>query len=246
MVIAFLLLWSSFLADEPPSRLAAGDDAFVRMEYSSAVEFYTAALDQSPNDPDILWRLARVHVCRGEILEGEQRTAECKQAEAFALRCIEQDSTKSEGHCWRAAALGYIALDAGKKEQVRLSHELVREVNETLALNPNDDAAYSIIGSFYRALGNVSWFQRQIAALFLGRVPDGGYEEAEAALKKAIALAPDVMRHQYELGVLYIDMGRQDEARKILERAATLPIRVAIDQPRLKKIRELLEELSER
>lgn len=245
MVIALALLWSSLLADEPPSRLAAGDDAFVRMDYSSAVEFYTAALDQQPDDPDILWRLARVHVCKGEVLEGEQRTAECRQAEMFARRCIEKDSTQPEGHCWRAAALGYIALEAGKKEQLKLSHELVREVHATLALNPNDDAAYSIIGSFYRALGNVSWFQRQLAALFLGRVPDGGYEEAEVALKKAIALAPDVMRHQYELGILYIDMGRQEEAREILEHAATLPIKVAIDQPRLKKIRDLLQELSQ-
>jgi tetratricopeptide (TPR) repeat protein len=244
MLIVLVLLWSSFLADEPLSRLAAGDDAFVRMEYASAIDFYTAALDQRPDDPDVLWRLARVHVCRGEILEGGERTAECKEAEMYAKKCIERDSTKPEGHCWLAAALGYLALDAAKKEQLRLSYELVREVNATLALNPNDDAAYSILGSFYRALGNVSWFQRQLAAIFVGRVPDGGYEEAEVALKKAISLAPDVMRHQYELGVLYIDMGRRDEARRILERAATLPIKVAIDRPRLKKIGEFLRELS--
>jgi tetratricopeptide (TPR) repeat protein len=246
MLIALALLWSSFFADEPLSRLAAGDDAFVRMEYASAVDFYTAALDQHPDDPDVLWRLARVHVCRGEVLEGDERTAECKEAEMFARRCIEQDSTKPEGHCWLAAALGYLALDAGRKDQLRFSHELVHEVNATLALNPNDDAAYSILGSFYRALGNVSWFQRQLAAIFLGKVPEGGYEEAEVALKKAISLAPDVMRHQYELGVLYIDMGRRDEARKVLENAATLPIKVAIDRPRLRRIRELLQELSER
>lgn len=246
MFVALALLWSSLLADEPLSRLAAGDDAFVRMEYASAVDFYTAALDQYPNDPDVLWRLARVHVCRGEVLEGEERTAECREAEAFARKCIEEDSTKPEGHCWLAAALGYLALDAGKKEQLRLSYELVHEVNVTLALNPNDDAAYSILGSFYRALGNVSWFQRQLAAIFLGKVPEGGYEEAEVALKKAVSLAPDVMRHQYELGVLYIDMGRRDEARKTLEHAAALPVKVAIDKPRLTKIRELLQELSEK
>jgi Flp pilus assembly protein TadD len=91
----------------------------------------------------------------------------------------------------------------------------------------------------------VSWLQRQLAALFVGKVPRGGYEEAEAALQKAIALAPDVMRHQYELGILYIDMGRKDEARRILEHAATLPVRVSIDRPRLKKIQELLATLSE-
>lgn len=246
MLIALAMLWCSFFADEPMSRLAAGDDAFVRMEYASAVDFYTAALDQHPDDADVLWRLARVHVCRGEVLEDGERIAECKEAETFARKCIERDSTKPEGHCWLAAALGYLALDAGKKDQLRLSRELVREVNATLALDPNDDAAYSILGSFYRALGNVSWFQRQLAAIFVGKVPEGGYDEAEVALKKAISLAPDVMRHQYELGVLYIDMGRQDEARKILKHAETLPVKVAIDRPRLKKIQGLLQEISEK
>jgi len=246
MLIASLFLLSALLSDDLPSKLHAGDDAFLRMDYPEAVEFYNSALSDHPDDPDILWRLARVYVCKGEVREGAERSAECKQAEAYARRCIELDSMKAEGHCWRAAALGYVALDAGTSDQVKLSHELLREAELALALNPRDDAAYSILGSFYRAIGNVSWFQRQLAAIFVGRIPKGGYEEAEDALKKAIALAPDVMRHQYELGILYIDMDRKDEAKRVLEHAATLPVKVAIDRPRLEKIRELLLGLAER
>jgi tetratricopeptide (TPR) repeat protein len=246
MLIASLFLLGALLSDDPPSKLAAGDNAFFRMDYAEAVEFYSAALGDHPDDPDILWRLARVYVCKGEVLEGAERSAECKQAEVYARRCIELDSMKAEGHCWRAAALGYVALDAGTRDQVKLSRELLREAEFALALNPGDDAAYSIKGSFYRAMGNVSWFQRQLAAIFIGKIPKGGYEEAEDALKKAIALAPDVMRHHYELGILYIDMDRKDDARNVLEYAATLPVKVAIDRPRLKKIRDLLSGLAER
>ncbi len=245
MLIASLLLLSSLVTDDLSSMLTAGDEAFIAIDYPSAIEFYTTALSQYPDDADILWRLARVYVCKGEVLEGEQRAADCKQAELYARKCIERDSTRAEGHCWRAAALAYIALDAGRREQVRLSHELLGEVDRALALKPNDDAAYSIRGSFYRALANVGWLSRQLAAIFIGRIPRGGFEEAEEALKKAVELAPDVMRHQYELGVLYIDMDRREEARKVLQRAATLPVRVAIDRPRLKKIRELLLDLSQ-
>jgi tetratricopeptide (TPR) repeat protein len=243
MLLASLLLLGSLLSDDPSPVLTAGDDAFLSMNYPKAIRIYDDVLARFPDDPNILWRLARAYVCESEVLEGDKRTAECKEAERYALRCIAADSTKAEGHCWRAAALGYLALDAGKSDQVKLSRELLREVNLALKFNPDDDAAYSIKGSFYRAVGNVSWFQRQLAAIFIGKVPDGGYEEAEVALKKAVALAPDVMRHQYELGILYIDMGRNDEAKTILERAATLPIKVAIDRPRLEKIHELLREL---
>ena len=245
MLFASLFLLTSLAIDDHTSRLAAGDDAFSAIDYPSAIDCYTAALDQYPDDPDLLWRLARVYVCKGEVLEWDQRIADCRQAETYARRCIERDSTKAKGHCWLAAALGYVALDANRKEQVRLSHELLREVDIALALDPNDDVAYSIKGSFYRALGNVGWLSRQLAAIFIGRVPGGGFEEAESALKKAIDLAPDVMRHQYELGVLYLDMDRKEEARKVLQRAATLPIRVAIDRPRLKKIQEILTSVSQ-
>ncbi|MEK7251027.1 MAG: hypothetical protein AAB209_11470, partial [Bacteroidota bacterium] len=70
------------------------------------------------------------------------------------------------------------------------------------------------------------------------------FEEGEAALKKAIALAPDVMRHHYELAVLYLDWDRKDDAKEVLEVAATLPVRVAIDRPRLARIKELLASLN--
>ncbi|MEO8168960.1 MAG: hypothetical protein ABI623_11980, partial [bacterium] len=161
-------------------------------------------------------------------------------AETYARRSILVDSTKSESHTWLAAALGYLALNAGVKEQVRLTNELQVEINKALSLNPENDAAYSIRGSFYRALANVSWFQRQLASIFLGSVPEADFEDGEKAFKKAIALAPDVMRHHYELGVLYLDWDKKVEAKKSLERAATLPLRVAIDKPRLSKIKALL------
>jgi Flp pilus assembly protein TadD len=86
----------------------------------------------------------------------------------------------------------------------------------------------------------VGWLERALASLFVGQVPRGGYEEAESALKKAVAIAPEIMRHRYELGILYIDMGRKEDARRALEAAAALPVRTAIDRPRLEKIKELL------
>jgi Flp pilus assembly protein TadD len=89
-------------------------------------------------------------------------------------------------------------------------------------------------------VGNVGWLERALASLFVGSVPRGGYSEAESALKKAIAIAPGIMRHHYELGILYIDMGRKEEARRALETGAALPVRTAIDRPRLQKIRDLL------
>ena len=239
LCVVIAALFVSSFADPSPSILS-GDEAFFKIDYSSAIAVYETGLRQWPDDPHLLWRLARACVCMGEVAPANDRDMLFQKAERYALRCIIADSTRPEGHTWRAAALGYIALHAGMKDQVRLSRELVKETDIALALNPRDDAAYSIRGSFYRALGNVGWLQRQLAAIFVGSVPDGGFEQSEDALKQAIAIAPEVMRHHYELAVLYIDWGRREEARAFLQHAATLPVRVAIDRERLEKIRELL------
>lgn len=245
--LAFLLL----LASDSPSKLSplvtAGDEAFFRMDYLAAVETYEQSLAADSTNAEALWRLARVCVCMGEVAEdGEEAKLLFKKAEGSARRCVAVDPSSGEGHTWLAAALGYLALDADIGNQVELSRELDVEIEKALRLNPLNDAAYSIKGSFHRALGNISWFQRQLASLFVGSVPQGGYEEAERALKQAITLAPDIMRHHYELGVLYLDMERTEEAKSVLGHAATLPVKVAIDKVRLKKIAELLREMEGR
>ena len=231
------------LADEPEA-LGLADASFFAMDYRAAISAYDAMLRGRPDDPQILWRLARAQVCMGEVQEDAQRKTSCEVAEGYARRCIQLDSSLAEGHTWLAAALGYIALGEGARRQTEISKEILAETDRALMLNPRDDAALSIRGSVFRALGNVGWVKRQFASLLFGSVPSGGFQEAEAALRQAIALAPDVMRHSYELGVLYIDWGREEDARVILEQALSMPIRVAIDVPRREKIKLLLARLA--
>jgi len=123
------------------------------------------------------------------------------------------------------------------------AREIEEELQTAVRLNPRDDVAYSILGSFYRALGNVSWIERALANIFLGGIPSGGYEEAEAAIRQAIEIAPSVLRHQFELALLYLDWEKEEEARTALERAATLPVLVASDLPTQERVRELLASL---
>ncbi len=227
-----------------PANVLAGDDAFVRLDYPSAIAAYEGEYTRFPDDTELLWRLARVYVCAGEIKEGEDAAQDFRRAEQYARRCIELDSATVEGHTWLAASLGYQALHADLVEKIELTAEMHRELDRVLALDPQNDAAYSMRGSYFRAFANASWVERRIAVLLFPSLPEGGYEEAEAALKKAIALAPEVMRHHYELGILYLDWGRTADAKAALEHAATLPVRVAIDIPRLAKIQKLLASLT--
>ena len=243
-MFAFLLSLSTFILSPGfAEAISAGDQAFLRIDYPAAISIYEMTLQSEPDNVELLWRLSRAYVCMGEVADERQQMKLFKVAEEYARRCIALDSAKAEAHTWLAGALGYEAWYSGVAEQVRISHELIAELDRALALNPDDDIAYSIRGSFYRALGHVGWLKRQIAALFLGGIPAGGFEEGETALLKAAAISPRTMRHLYELGILYLDMNRKDDAKRVLQHASTLPVQTAIDRPRIVKIRKLLEKL---
>ena len=129
---------------------------------------------------------------------------------------------------------------------MRLCTVIRQELDCAIELNPRDDIAWSILGTFYRNLGNVSWIERRLATLFLGELPEGGYVESERALKQAIALAPRVIRHHFELGVLYQDMGRDSDAVGEFKRAVLLPPLLESDTGRQRSAARLVEELGGR
>jgi hypothetical protein len=101
-----------------PSLLDRGDQEFARIDYPLAQAIYDSVLTTSENSSDALWRLARVYVCMADVSPLDKKLDLYRKAEAFAQRCILADSLKSEGHTWRAAALGNIAMFEGGKTKV--------------------------------------------------------------------------------------------------------------------------------
>jgi tetratricopeptide (TPR) repeat protein len=226
LLTGFLVMFAGILS---PSSLARGDQAFLSIDYPRAQAIYDSVLVSTEDSADVLWRLARLYVCNGDVAPEDERLALYRLAEGYAHGCIRADSMMPEGHTWMAAALGNIAMFEGGKTKVKLCTMIKLELDCSIRLDPDDDVAYSILGSFYRALGNVSWIERQLVSIFLGGLPAGGFEDAEAALRKAISLSPDIIRHHYELGELFIDLDRNQEALEEFRLVEGLPVRLALD-----------------
>jgi tetratricopeptide (TPR) repeat protein len=227
MMLLLILLLSA--GGPPSSSSMAGDAEFARLDYERAEEAYSAARSSTPDSAQYLWRLARLYVCRGDMAAHDRKEELYRKALEYAQRCIRTDSTIAGGHTWKAAALGNIAMFEGSREKIRLCNEIKLELDRALAIDSLDDVAYSILGSFYLTLGKVSWFERQLASMFLGSLPPGGLEEAEAAIRKAIAIAPGVVRHRFELGLILKEEGKKQEAIEAFRAAASLPTTVGSD-----------------
>jgi tetratricopeptide (TPR) repeat protein len=199
------------------------------MNYLRAVELYDSVLTIAADSNVVLWRMARALTCLADTSARENRPAIYRQANALALRSVRADSTNSDAHAWLAACIGNIAMFEGGKTKVRLCGEIKRELDSAIRLDSTNDVAYSILGSFYKALGDVSWFEKQLAAMFLGRLPDGGYEESDSSFRRAIVLAPNVIRNHYELGKVYMCQDRPAEALVEFRTVLSLPVSIGKD-----------------
>jgi tetratricopeptide (TPR) repeat protein len=227
---AFLVMLLLVISASPSSAAGEGDQEFAQLQYAAAETSYLSALATSADSAEILWKLARTNVCMADVAGEGQKLELYRRAEMFAARCISADSASSEGHAWRAAALGNIAVFEGSKTKVRLCNVIKAELDESIRLKPDNDIAYSILGSFYMALGNVGWLERRLAAIFLGSLPDGGYADAERALQKAIAISPRVIRHHAALGELYVQEDRTEEALVEFRQVVSLTVLLVRDR----------------
>ncbi len=230
----------TFLALTSPSAIKNGDDAFMRQDYTEAISIYEAALPGSHERSELLWRIARCYISLGDVTKREEREPRYRKAAMYATQAVEADSLNADAHCWRAVAIGYVAIYEGIRAKVAAANEIKQELDIALRLDPNNDVAYSILGTFYRTLGNVGWIEKQLADLLLGGLPPGGFLEAEQSLKKAIELAPTIIRHRFELGLLYLDMERSDDAKIVFMEALKHPPLLASDNRRIERMKRTI------
>ncbi len=223
------------------------DKELRKMNYPKADSIYTMILHKNPDNAELYWKLARLQVSLGESIPYEKNDARLQhyhKAEEYALTCISLDSTNGKGHTWLAASLGIIADNVGTKEKLKRAREIKRELDTALRLNPNDETALSILGSYYREAANIGWLRRIVGNTFIGEVPEGNNEMAEKAFRKAISIDPEIIRNYHELALICIKNDNLEEAVRLMKTALDQPILIESDRRRIDKIRMLLKKYS--
>jgi tetratricopeptide (TPR) repeat protein len=237
----------AFIPAKPPSRLDLAEQAFWKMEYTKADSIYTAELWKSPDNAEIYWKKARLQISIAEGIDfgkQDEQQRDFRKAEEFARKSVSLDSTSSKGYAWLAASLGMMADNIGAKEKLKKANEIKRELDKALKLNPNDETALSILGSYYREAADIGWFRRFMGNTFVGRMPEGNNELAEKAFRKAIALDPRIIRNYHELALLCLDTGRKDEALQLMKTGMEKPMLFPSDRRRIAEMHALLKKLS--
>lgn len=148
-------------------------------------------------------------------------------AEAL-VRAVPGDA---HAHYLYAVALGQRLELTGIREKVRLGAMTRAEAELALELDPDHPGAHHVLGRLHAGTMRMNPVSRFLARRVLGAeaLEGASWERAEHHLIRAHELEPDNPRHTLELGVLYIDTDRPDEALEALRLAAEAPRRTPID-----------------
>ncbi|MEO0265487.1 MAG: tetratricopeptide repeat protein [candidate division WOR-3 bacterium] len=238
-----MLLLLLFLAALNPL-LIKGDSLFTQLKYEEALKFYETAFQKEPGDYEALWRLSMCYLNIGEDqIDPKKQEEYYNKAVEFAKKATEIKPDGDWGWTYLAASYGRIALSKGGKEKVKYAMLIKESVQKALKLNPENDLANFIWGSYNFEAATLNPVLRSFAKTLFGEVPQGTIEDAERYIKKAIAINPGRVQYHYDLARVYEHQKKLEEARGTLKKAISLKPQTRQDIKYLELSRKMLEKL---
>src|SRR6476619_1898916 len=241
---ALLLVGVGFAAESAAALVEKGKAFERKFQAKDALPFYLSAEKVEPKNPQLLVRIARQYRYLMTDASGNQEKLRLGHiALDYSTRAAACGPKDCDAQLAPAITLGKMLPYLPTKEQAAASPRIKVSVDKALAIDPHNDTAWHVLGRWNRVLADVSSAKRLVAGVIYGQLPQGSYEEAEQAMKKAITLNPNRLMHYIELGRIYAQMGRTEEARKYIQKGMAMPDKEK-DDPGMKEIgKQILQKL---
>lgn len=241
VAFAVFLALASAQAKDP---LAEGDVLFEKKEHARALEVFIAADRQKPGDPEILRRIARQYdqlaVATTEAAEEERLVG---LSVTYAEQAVKAGPRNSNAHLALAIVYGRAAQFSPARRKVELSRLIKEEAEIAARLDPRSDYAWHILGRWNYELASFNPVLKALAQAIYGEFPDASYAKAAEHLQKAVAIAPQRVLHQIELGRTWLALGEKEKARQALEKGLALPTLSKDDEEAKQRGRDALKQL---
>jgi tetratricopeptide (TPR) repeat protein len=242
---AVLLFTTGAWCAEPVDELLRkGDVCDQKLQAGEALKYYLPAEKADSENPRILTRIARQYRhLMADAKSKDEKLRLGKLSLIYALRAADHGPNDCEAQLSPAISYGKMLPMLGSKEQVDASPRIKAAVDKALALDPRNDSAWHILGRWNRVLADISPLKRTLAGALYGKLPNGSLPDAERCLNKAIAIDPTRLMHYIELGRIYAQEGRKEDARRLINKGLAMPS-VEKDDAEMKALgREALEKL---
>lgn len=204
--------------------VAQGEVFDKKLQANEALGFYLQAEKMEPKNAHLMVCIARQY---RHLMQDAPVTQEKLRLGHIALdysaRAAAAGPNDAEAQLDTAISLGKMSPFMSVKEQVKAAPKIKESADKAIALDPKDDTAWYVLGKWNRVLADVNTVKRTMAGMFFGRLPKGSNEEAERDMRKALELNPDRLMHYIELGRIYAQMGRKDDARFYINKGLSMP-----------------------
>jgi tetratricopeptide (TPR) repeat protein len=209
-----------------------------------ALPLYLAAEKLEPKNPELLVRIARQYrYLMTDASDTPEKLRLGRMALEYSTRAAACGPKDCDAQLAPAITLGKMLPYLPTKQQIVASPQIKESVDKALAVDSHNDTAWHVLGRWNRVLAEVSSAKRLVAGLVYGQLPKGSIEEAEQDMKKAIAINPHRLMHYIELGRIYAQMGKKEEAREVINKGLAMP-NIEKDDPETKQRgRETLSKL---
>jgi len=241
--VAMVALW----AQNPQVRqlLDEAEKLHDAKNYQATMEKLRAAEKIEPNNPVVLWRIARGYF---DFADQQPDNPEVQKQNIYpgfeyAKRCVELAPEVAGGHQYYAILIGRIGEIEGTKQKITNSYAVREHTLKAIELDPANDSNYHVMGRWNFALADLSWVERQIASVIYATPPKASFEEAVTFFRKAHEIKPNDIRHRLWLAKSYLKLDRKADAKTVLEQLLKLPATSDSDRAMLKEAQELIKKL---
>lgn len=242
--LLFLLANSVCVAESAEDLLEKGKVFEQKFEAKEALPLYLAAEKLEPQNCHILVRVARQYrYLMTDASAKDEKLRLGHLALDYSTRAAAAGPRDCDAQLATAITLGKMLPYLPAKEQVAASTKIKESADKAIELDPRNDTAWHILGRWNRVLADTNTLERALAQVLYGGLPEGSNEEAERDMKKALELNPNRLMHYIELGRIYAQMGRKDDARQFINKGLAMPDTEKDDPETKQRGRETLQKL---
>jgi len=230
--------------EDATSLIQKGDIYYAKLQPSEALKYYLPAERLDPKNPKLLVRIARQYRhLASDATDKTEKTRLGNTAVRYAEHAVSLAPEDPDTQLAVALSYGKLMPLLTTKEQIIDSRIIKRSADKVIALDPNNDLAWHVLGRYYLNLADVSPVKRALAQVVYGKLPPATFDQAIGCFEKAIALKPDRLMHYIELGRAYSESGHPDKGRKLVEKGLSM-VNTEKDDAELKMVgRELLAKM---